>query len=138
MLARYYPDLLPPPSLPTTSSDAPSPTPDPNAFDYGAAMNETRVTVDQLLAAGKVDQAEAYMEQRRQVFVAHGYVIRKLNQAYFAFYGGYQSGSPGEGGSDPIGPAVQAIRDQSDSIFGWIETMRAIVTRDQLLAAVKP
>ena len=51
------------------------------------------------------------------MFVAHGYGIRKLNQAYFAFYGGYQSGSPGEGGSDPIGPAVQAIRDQSATIF---------------------
>ncbi|MCZ2094721.1 MAG: hypothetical protein LC121_00335, partial [Anaerolineae bacterium] len=81
--------------------------------------------------------AEAYMEQRRQVFVAHGYGIRKLNQAYFAFYGGYQSGQPGEGGSDPIGPAVQAIRDQSSSILEWIETMRGIVTRDELLAAVK-
>ncbi len=137
ILARYYPDLLPPPSLPA-SSDAPPPTPDPNAFDYGAAMNETRVTVDQLLAAGKVDEAEAYMEQRRQVFVEHGYLIRKLNQAYFAFYGGYQSGSPGVGGSDPIGPAVQAIRDQSASVFDWIETMREIVTRDELLAAVKP
>ena len=72
------------------------------------------------------------------MFVAHGYFIRKLNQAYFAFYGGYQSGSPGEGGSDPIGPAVQAIRDQSASVFDWIETMREIVTRDQLLAAVTP
>ncbi len=137
ILARYYPDLLPPPA-PPASGDAPTPTPDPNAFDYGAAMNETRVTVDQLLAEGKVDQAEAYMEQRRQVFVAHGYLIRKLNQAYFAFYGGYQSGSPGEGGSDPIGPAVQAIRGQSTSVFDWIQTMREIVTRDQLLAAVKP
>ena len=138
ILARYYPDLLPPPAPSATSSDAPPPTPDPNAFDYGAAMNETRVTVDQLLAAGKVDEAEAYMEQRRQLFVEHGYVIRKLNQAYFAFYGGYQSGSPGVGGSDPIGPAVQAIRDQSASVFDWIETMREIVTRDQLLTAVKP
>ena len=100
-------------------------------------MNETRVTVDQLLADGKVDQAEAYMEQRRELFVAHGYLIRKLNQAYFAFYGGYQTASPGEGGSDPIGPAVAAIKAQSTSIYDWIATMRGIVTRDQLLAAVK-
>ncbi len=137
VLARYYPDLLPPPSLPPTTSETPALAPSSDAFDYGTEMNETRVHVDDLLAAGKVDEAEAYMEQRRQEFVAHGYVIRKLNQAYFAFYGGYQSGSPGEGGSDPIGPAVQAIRDQSDSIFGWVETMREIITRDQLVAAVK-
>ncbi len=76
-------------------------------------MNETRVTVDQLLADGKIDQAEAYMEQRRELFVAHGYLIRKLNQAYFAFYGGYQTASPGEGGSDPIGPAVAAIKHRA-------------------------
>ena len=100
-------------------------------------MNETRVTVDGLLADGKIAQAEAYMEARRRLFVAHGYVIRKLNQAYFAFYGGYQSGSPGEGGADPIGPAVAAIRDQSASLHDWIATMRGITTRDQLLAAVK-
>jgi hypothetical protein len=143
VLKRYYPDLAPPPS-PTPAPDAdvdvgatPSPPPDPNAFDFGAAMNETRVTVDALLAQGRIDEAEAYMEQRREVFVAHGYGIRKLNQAYFAFYGGYQSASPGEGGSDPIGPAVHAVRDQSASLFAWIETMRGITTRAQLLAAVK-
>lgn len=142
VLKRYYPELLPPPSAPAPASDAgtptPTPTPDPNAFDFGAAMNETRVTVDSMLAQGEIDAAEAYMEQRRELFVAHGYGIRKLNQAYFAFYGGYQSASPGEGGSDPIGPAVHAVRDQSASLFAWIETMRSITTRAQLLAAVKP
>ncbi len=138
VLKQYYPDLLPPPSLPATENVTPAtPSSSANVFDYGAEMNETRVTVDQLLAQGKIDEAEAYMEQRREVFVAHGYEIRKLNQAYFAFYGGYQSASPGEGGSDPIGPAVQAILNQSSSIFDWIETMRGITTRDQLLAAVK-
>lgn len=140
VLRRYYPDLAPPPSdhrSPPPSSSKPPPTPDPNAFDFGAAMNETRVTVDHLLADGKIDQAEAYMEQRRELFVAHGYLIRKLNQAYFAFYGGYQTAAPGQGGSNPIGPAVAAIKQQSASIYDWIATMRGIATRDQLLAAVK-
>ena len=142
VLKKYYPDLLPP-SLPAADAETPPATPPPASaqpavFDFGAAMNETRVTVDALLAQGKADEAEAYMEQRRKLFVEHGYSIRKLNQAYFAFYGGYQSGSPGEGGSDPIGPAVQAVRDQSASLYDWISTMRRITTREQLLAAVKP
>jgi hypothetical protein len=137
VLARYYPDLLPPPSQPDDEDDSPPPTPNPNAFDFGVEMNETRVTVDNLLAEGKVEEAEAYMEARRVVFVEHGYGIRKLNQAYFAFYGGYQSGAPGVGGSDPIGPAVQAIRDQSLSILEWIKTMRSITTRDELLQHVQ-
>ncbi len=137
VLKQYYPELVPKPAPAENTNNQPPPTPDPNAFDFGATMNTTRVTVDHLLAQGKVEQAETYMEQQREVFVAHGYEIRKLNQAYFAFYGGYQSASPGQGGSDPIGPAVQAIKNQSPSIFTWIEAMRSITTRDELLAAVK-
>ena len=136
VLERYYPDLAPPPAAPPAPSaeaDVPA-TPQPERFDFGRAMNETRLRVDALLADGKVEAAERYMEQRRELFVANGYVIRKLNQAFFAFYGGYQSGSPGEGGSDPIGPAVQAVRDASVSVYDWIERMRGVTTRDALLA----
>ncbi|MDL1900148.1 hypothetical protein FBR02_05195 [Anaerolineae bacterium CFX9] len=137
VLERYYPDLVPPPPAPRDPNAAPPPTPNPGTpppFNYGAEMHETRVTVDALLAEGRIEEAEAYMEERRQVFVNNGYMIRKLNQAFFAFYGGYQSGTPGEGGSDPIGPAVQAIRDASASIHDWIVVMRSITTRDELLA----
>ncbi len=136
-LARYYPDLLPPentgeqPSAPTESPPAPP------VFDFGATMDATRREVDRLLADGQIEQAEAYMEERRQLFVANGYLIRKLNQAYFAFYGGYQSGAPGAGGEDPIGPAVQAVRDASPSLHQWVITMRGITSRAQLLAAVE-
>jgi hypothetical protein len=145
VLARYYPDLLPAasrqPYAPVVSAPlaipayAPQPAPpQPTAFDYGAAMNETRLRVDELLAQGQVDEAEAYMEIRRQLFVANGYLIRRLNQAYFAFYGGYQSGTPGAGGSDPIGPAVQRVRDQQPTLLAWVTVMRGISTREQLLA----
>ena len=133
VLQRYYPDLLPPPPSPQHNSN-PSAPPEPPAFDFGAEMHETRTTVDTLLAEGRVEEAEAYMERRRRLFVENGYAIRKLNQAYFAFYGGYQSGEPGVGGDDPIGPAVQAILDASPSIHDWIVTMREITTREELLA----
>lgn len=140
-LARYYPDLLPPDAL------TPNPIPDeteaaetpaePPTFDFGREMDITRREVDRLLAAGQIEAAEAYMEQRRQVFVTNGYLIRKLNQAYFAFYGGYQSGAPGAGGEDPIGPAVQALRDRSASLHDWVIAMRGIISRAQLVAAVE-
>lgn len=133
-LARYYPDLLPPPPVAASPDSTVAPTPQPPAFDFGREMDITRREVDRLLAAGQVDAAEAYMRDRRETFAANGYLIRKLNQAYFAFYGGYQSGTPGAGGSDPIGPAVQAIRDASPSVYAWIVTMRTITTRDDLLA----
>jgi len=135
VLERYYPDLAPQPAPPTVSTASETPAaPEPPRFDFGQAMNETRLRVDALLADGKVEEAERYMEAQRELFVANGYLIRKLNQAFFAFYGGYQSGTPGEGGSDPIGPAVQDIRDASASVHAWIVLMRGVTTRDELLA----
>ncbi|MBZ0287752.1 MAG: hypothetical protein K8I30_09070, partial [Anaerolineae bacterium] len=136
VLARYYPDLLPPEPVPVATDEQPQPTSEPPAFDFGREMDITRRRVDNLLAAGKVDDAEQYMEARRRHFAANGYSIRKLNQAYFAFYGGYQAGDTlGAAGADPIGEAVQAIRDASPSLHEWVVTMRGITRRDDLLAA---
>ncbi len=52
-------------------------------------MRETRLNVDQLLADGRVDEAEVYMNQRKNFINNEGYKIRKINQAYFAFHGNY-------------------------------------------------
>ncbi len=129
VIARYYPELAHTPTTQLVSAPQQADAP----FDFGAEMDQTRRRVDDLLADGKVAEAEVYMEERRQLFVENGWSIRKLNQAYFAFYGGYQSGAPGAGGSDPIGPSVQTILDLSPSIHDWIVTMRTITTRTELL-----
>ncbi len=136
VLDRYYPDLVPPPP-----DYAPQPPPEPAdpaeqpAFDYRAEMHETRVRVDDLLAAGKIEEAEVYMEQRREVFVENGYRIRKLNQAYFAFYGAYAD-EPGATGTDPVGPAVRALRYNSDSLCDFVMAMRGMTTFADLEAAL--
>lgn len=134
VLARYYPEI-PPPPLPTYDPPPAPQEPDPNAFDFGAEMNTTRVRVDELLAAGDVAGAERYMEERRQFFYDAGIRLRKINQAFFAFYGGYQAGGgvSGAGGQDPTGPAVIAIRRAVPSVLDFIVTMRTITTRDELL-----
>jgi len=76
------------------------------------------------------------MNAQRDVFAIHGYAMRKLNQAFFAFYGGYQAGSDAStGGTDPIGPAIARLRAKSPTIRAWIEQMRWITTRTDLLAA---
>lgn len=129
VLARYYPDVPSPtlPEIPTENSTQPTPQRDSNAFDFGAEMNVTRITVDDLLENDEVETAEAYMEERRQFFYENGYRIRKLNQAYFAFYGGYQAGGGGgAGGANPIGPAVIEIRQNSETVYDFILTMRRI------------
>jgi hypothetical protein len=140
VMQRYYPDLYvpPPPVVEETVEPVISPLLqpiEPRGFDFLVELGKTRFFVDRMLGAGEVDEAETYMEQRRVFFSEHGYYFRRLNQAYFAFYGGYQTGSGGgAGGRDPIGPAVRAIRDRSTSLQDFIVTMRDITSRDQLLA----
>ena len=99
-------------------------------------MHTTRVHVDELLAAGKITEAETYMEQRRQVFWDNGYPIRKLNQAYFAFYGAYANVPGGAAGEDPVGPAVRALRAQSSSLTAFLETIAQMSSFQQLQNAL--
>jgi hypothetical protein len=89
--------------------------------------------VDALLAEGKVEEAEAYMEERRQVFWDEGYQIRKLNQAFFAFYGGYAAEPGGASGGDPIGPMLREIRAASPSLRAFLDTMGGVTSFEDLL-----
>jgi hypothetical protein len=101
-------------------------------------MHKTRVQVDSLLAEGKIKAAEDYMEQRRRFFWDHGYQIRKLNQAYFAFYGAYND-VPGGGaaGTDPVGPSVQQLRKQSKSLSDFLNRIAWVTSFDALQQELK-
>jgi hypothetical protein len=124
VVERYYPEHYSPPA-----DEPPLTAPSyPPAFDFGAEMAKTRIKVDELLAEGKIDEAEAYMEERRQFFVEQGYRIRKLNQAYFAFYSAYAAEPGGAQGSNPIGPMLRDIRDQSPSIRAFLDTVSPITS----------
>lgn len=138
VMKRYYPELTQDdPATPQLISQTTNPgSPADPPFDFRAEMHETRVTVDDLLAAGKIDEAETYMEQRRQVFWKHGYLIRKLNQAYFAFYGAYADVPGGPAGEDPVGPAVRALRQQSSSLKVFLERISQMTTFAELQKAV--
>ncbi len=124
---RYYPALLPAPTPPS----APSEPTAPPQFDFRQEMRRTRIHVDDLLAQGQISAAERYMEERRQVFVAHGYRIRKLNQAYFAFHGSYAS-KPGAAGEDPIGPAVLRLRARSPNLHAFVTQIAHVTTLAEL------
>ena len=142
VLQNYYPEMLassPGRSLiswdqsflPSNRLD------DPPPFDFRAEMHETRVTADEMLAQGKIEEAEAYMETRRQLFWDNGYLLRKLNQAYFAFHGAYADVPGGAAGEDPVGPAVRALREQSDSLEDFINTIAWMTSFEQLQEAIK-
>lgn len=106
-------------------------------FDFRAEMHETRVTADELLAQGRIEEAEAYMEERRQFFWQNGYLLRKLNQAYFAFHGAYADAPGGAAGEDPVGPAVRALREQSDSLADFINTIAFMTSFEELKEAIR-
>jgi len=142
VVKKYYPELLQSSSSgnQTSFNEATfrvNQLDDLPPFDFRAEMHETRVTVDKMLADGKIDEAESYMEKRRQVFWDHGYLIRKLNQAYFAFHGAYADVPGGAAGEDPVGPAVRALRAQSASLADFINTIAWMTSFQQLQQAIK-
>ena len=110
---------------------------DPPPFDFRAEMHETRVTADEMLAQSKIEEAEEYMETRRQLFWQNGYLLRKLNQAYFAFHGAYADVPGGAAGEDPVGPAVRALREQSDSLEDFINTIAWMTSFEELQEAIQ-
>ena len=137
VIAKFYPEYLPQPQPEHTQpSQVSEEEPTPPEFDYRAEMHTTRVMADSLLEQGKIEEAENYMETRRQFFVANGYPIRKLNQAYFAFYGAYADQPGGAAGQDPVGPAVRVLREQNSSLADFINQMSWMTSFAQLQKAV--
>lgn len=135
VIERFYPEKVPPPPVTPDESD-PGEPPTPPAFEFREEMRKTRETVDQLLAEGKVEEAETYMEARREIFWEHGYHIRKINQAYFAFYGAYADEPGGEAGDDPVGAAVRAFFEESPSLEAFLKQIAWMTSFEELQEAV--
>lgn len=122
VVAAYYPEYVP-------SEPEEADAPDEGGFSFNAAMRETRLRVDDLLAAGEIEEAERYMEERRLYLEENGYRIRKLNQAYFAFYGTYAQ-EPSS--VSPIGQEVRALREQSTTLQDFVNQVASLRGREDL------
>ena len=141
VIEAFFPELAPPPPVeePDTATDEEPPAePETPVFDFRAEMHETRVTTDKLLAEGKVEEAEGYMEMRRQFLWDHGYQIRKLNQAYFAFYGAYADQPVGSAGEDPVGSAVRQLRAESNTLIEFVRVISGVKSFEQLQSLLSP
>ena len=135
-LARLYfekygplePEAPPPTPGPSL---APSPTAETvdDPFDFGTEMRALRVDVEEMLADGRIEEAEALMERKRAEFEAKGRYIRRLNQAYFAFYGFYAD-TPAS--IDPIGPKLAALLEQAGSPGEFVRQASGITTQGEL------
>jgi hypothetical protein len=133
VLERYYPEKVPPAGWPQPQSSRPDQTPR-QEFNYGQFMRETRLTVDKMLAGGQIEEAEAYMESRRKELATHGYLLRKLNQAYFAFHGSY---AVGPSATDPLGGKLRLLRTQAGSLAAFMRTVASFKTAADLDAALR-
>ncbi|TET14636.1 MAG: hypothetical protein E3J81_06295 [Dehalococcoidia bacterium] len=103
------------------------------AFDFGGEMREIRLTVDQYLARGEIEEAERYMEEKRKFLEANGYYIRKLNQAYFAFHGTYADTPTSV---SPIGDQLRKLRERSSALGDFIGTVSGVSSYQELLEMV--
>jgi hypothetical protein len=134
LVRRAYPIELGPgeDGRPLARTNAP-----PVTIDFNKEMRAIRLRVDELLAAGQVQEAERYMEERRRYLEENGIFIRKLNQAYFAFYGTYAD-SPAS--SDPIGPKIERVWELTQDVGLFLTVMREVRTdadQDRSLAALE-
>ncbi|MFQ5933306.1 MAG: hypothetical protein ACE5KI_01525 [Dehalococcoidia bacterium] len=123
----YYADLMDdapvrPPTSPMSTVDR---------FDFNREMRETRLRADELLAQGKVEEAERYLEEQRLFLADNGFFFRKLNQAFFAFHGIYADAPTSV---DPIGGQVKGLRRRSVSLKDFIQTVSGISGFDEFLS----
>jgi hypothetical protein len=103
-------------------------------FDFTTEMRELRRSVETMLAAGDIEGAERLMEDMRLVFVANGYYVRRINQAYFAFHGSYADTA---GSIDPIGPKLERLRSESATFEEFVETTREFTSEADLDTALR-
>lgn len=112
-----------------TSSSAPEPdVEDPEEFNFNQFMGATRKHTDDLLVDGLIEEAESYMEGRRVELLDHGYVIRKINQAYFAFHGTYAE-SPSS--TSPIARYLWDLREQVDTVGELVKLLSPLETYEE-------
>ena len=93
-------------------------------------MRKTRLRVDELLAQGKIEEAEQYMKERWWFLRLGGYRLRKLNQAYFAFRGRY---GEGPASVSPIGDQIKELRGLLPDVGSFIKTISSVSSHQQFL-----
>ncbi len=103
-------------------------------FDFNREMRGIRKMVDKYLAQGEIEQAEEFMEQKRQYLASMGHYIRKLNQAYFAFHGTYADRPTS---INPIGLELKELRSQSASLKDFLNIVAVMTSRQDLRDSIK-
>ena len=104
------------------------------AVDRDAVLRDLRLEVDALLADGRIDEAERRMEETRLELERAGVFIRRINQAYFAWFGTYAARADS---ADPLGPQLFALRERAGTLARFLKLVRGVSSRagvERLLA----
>ncbi len=94
-------------------------------IDRSEVLRDLHTEVDSLLAEGRIEEAERRMEEVRQELEDHGIRIRRINQAYFAFYGTYASR---DDAIHPLGRQLIEVRERAGSLARFLELVRGVTT----------
>ena len=86
-------------------------------------LRNLRLEVDALLADGKIVEAEVLMESTRGRLAVAGVRYRRINQAFFAFRGGYATQL---GAASPYGPLLEELRTRSGSVADFVAAIRGV------------
>lgn len=101
--------------------------------EFYREMREIRRKVDEYLSQGRVAEAEQFMQQKRDFLAQKGYHIRKLNQAYFAFYGTYAYDPTS---ISPIGRDLKELRKRCRSLREFLDKVAGMKGYDDLRKAL--
>ncbi len=112
---------------PSPEGEAGLPSPPPRHLYE--ELRALRRQVEALLAAGQVEEAEGLMERKRQELAQKGFYFRKINQAFFAFYGLYAE-SPAS--ISPLGEKLRALRAKAGSLRRFLELVSGITSEEEL------
>ena len=117
---RFY---LPYLSKITLTKPAPDTEQRVNTFSRDQFLIETRQQVEKLLSEGRIDEAEAYMRQRRNELEENGHYERKINQAYFVANGYYATNPVYQGGQNGLGEKLLELRQRSNSLSQFLKVV---------------
>ena len=121
------------PTRSPAAASAPPNAPPRRGPDVSAVLRDLRREVDAMLAAGQVTEAEARMEAVRQQLWDGGHRIRRLNQAYFAWYGAYAARPDAV---DPLGMQLREIRDRTGSLAAFLRAIENTTSRADVVAVL--
>jgi len=135
VLRRWGDPTAPPPAAaaPATAPAQNGGASAPPRVDAAPVLRALRLEVDGLLAAGQVEAAERRMEAVRLELAQEGVQIRRINQAYFAWYGAYAARADA---TDPLGEQLRALRERAGSLAAFLTAVRGITTREGVADAL--